>query len=87
MARVMTLKEKRYIPTVPLPVTPPWLFLSVSIDLHIQEKNKSIKISQILQSWLKIDYRQYIKHFFKYILMDPRILAQGLLVLFLLYQP
>ena len=24
-----------------------------------------------MQSWFKIDYRHYIKHFFKYILMDP----------------
>lgn len=30
IAKDMSLNQKRYIPTVPLPVTPPWLFPSVS---------------------------------------------------------
>lgn len=37
-SRDMTLSQKRYILRVPLPLTPPWLFPSVSTDFYVREK-------------------------------------------------
>lgn len=48
-------------PAVPLPVTPPWLFPSVSVDFYILEKCRFIKILVTSRSWWKIDYKCYIK--------------------------
>ena len=62
MARVMTLKEKRHIPTVPLPVT---LFPSVSIDLHILEKIKIHKdfgnIAVLVEDRLQTVYQTFVQ--------------------------
>ncbi len=38
IARKMGLNQEAYIPTVPLTVNPPWLFLSVSVDLYLLKK-------------------------------------------------
>ncbi len=39
-AREMILSQKRYIPTVPLSITPPWLFPAVLIDFCMLELMK-----------------------------------------------
>ena len=65
MARVMTLKENRFIPTVPLPITPPWLFPSVSIDLYILEKIKIHKdfgnIAVLVEDRLQTVYQTFVQ--------------------------
>ena len=64
IAKVMTLKEKRYIPKVPLPVTP-WLFPSVSMDLYILEKIKIHKdfgnIAVLVEDRLQTVYQTFVQ--------------------------
>ncbi len=43
IARKMGLDQETYIPTVPLTVTHPWLFLSVVVDLYLLENSHLFK--------------------------------------------
>lgn len=55
------LSQEKYCPAVHSPVTPPWLFPSVSVDFYILEKCRFIQILVTSRSWWKIDYKHYIK--------------------------
>ena len=67
VARDMSLNQKRYIPTVPLSVTPPWLFPSVSIDFYILEKVQVHKdfgnIAVLVEDRLQTLYQTFIPEY------------------------
>lgn len=45
----MGLQEKKYSPSVPYPITPPWMFPPMILDLHrpIQDEIKRLKGKEI----------------------------------------
>ncbi|XDV52299.1 hypothetical protein PO909_021042 [Leuciscus waleckii] len=61
----MTLNQGGYIPTVPLSVTPPWLFPPVSVDLYFLEKMQGQKgfgnIAELVEDRIQKLYQTYVQ--------------------------
>lgn len=62
--RKMELEQRTYIPIVSLLVPPPWLFPSVSIDLHILENSHLLKgtghVPVLVEERLQTLYQNYV---------------------------
>ena len=58
VSKDMALDQLRYSPTVPLPVTPPWLFPAVAVDLSmLKEQKEAGNISQLVEHRLSTMYQ------------------------------
>ena len=64
MAKDMAIDQLRYSPTVPLSVTPPWLFPAVSVDLSLlQEQIEFGNIAQLVQDRLNTVFQTAVPVF------------------------
>lgn len=63
----MELQERKFSPTVPYPITPPWLFPPLIVDLHLQEEIKRHKgkgnWAEIVDDRLRSVYKSFIAVF------------------------
>lgn len=63
----MELQDRKFSPTVPYPITPPWLFPPLIVDLHFQEEIKRHKgkgnWAEIVDDRLRSVYKSFLAVF------------------------